>query len=245
MTKRRKSSRRFENESLVRHNRQSRLASDTLGSTKAKFTVLIGSRARRTDGCGSDIDIVRIGHKRPVKLHARRTPDTITYVNYDLAKFSDLYQRGSLFIYHVFNEGRLLEGDERTWEELKDNFKVSTNFRREISQNRKFLRWLQRGEKFRDATIPYLAHACRALKNLAIFSLAQRRRYVFDKRAALRRAFPALSDEVIGLLISANNAFERPQRRPPLGHALSSATLRNVRNEIAHALQSAPQHASR
>jgi hypothetical protein len=46
---------------------------------------------------------------------------------------------------------------------------VSTDFTEEITRNRKFLQWLQRGEKFKGAVIPYLAHTCRALKNLAIF----------------------------------------------------------------------------
>src|SRR5207253_6996143 len=48
-----------------------------------------------------------------------------------------------------------------------------------------------------------------ALPILAIFSLAQNREYVFDKRAALRKAFPQLSDDVIALLVDASNRFER------------------------------------
>jgi hypothetical protein len=212
---------------------------------KPGFSVLIGSRARHTHDRVSDTDVVRIGHKRRLKLETQRPIGSVSYIDYDLVKFSDLYRRGSLFIYHVFSEGRLLEGDRNAWKRLKNNFRVSTNFRREISQNRKFLRWLHEGEKFKGASIPYLAHACRALKNLAIFSLAEKRRYIFDKRTALRRAFPALTDEVIHLLINANNAFERPQSNRLAADDLSGDTMRLVRNQIAHAVRSAPQHANR
>src|SRR5260370_36279572 len=57
--------------------------------------------------------------------------------------------------------------------------------------------------------MPLLAHMFRALKDAAIFSLAQRGVYVYDKRAALRRAFPSLTKRDIELLVTANNAFVR------------------------------------
>jgi hypothetical protein len=122
---------------------------------------------------------------------------------------------------------------------LKENFRVSTNFKQEISRNRRFLKWLQRGEKFRGAIIPYLAHTCRALKNLAIFSLAQKRCYVFDKRAALRGAFPNLPKSSIDLLISANDSFERSPRRRLSSGDVPVSQINRLRKEVNLAVQHA------
>jgi hypothetical protein len=157
-----------------------------------------------------------------------------TYIDYDANAFARLYERGDLFLYHVFQEGRLLEGNKTEWESLKTNFHVGTDFGEEISRNRKFLRWLQRGEKYDGAVMPYLANMCRALKNLAIFTLAEKRHYVFDKRKALRRAFPALSDASIALLVDANNSFERhPAFAQP--YPIDPRNISRLNREIASA----------
>src|SRR5207247_1431685 len=71
-----------------------------LGSKRPKFTILIGSRARSTQNSASDIDVVRIGHKRSVKLHNRGRKRHISYVDYDPDAFLNLYKGGSLFLYH-------------------------------------------------------------------------------------------------------------------------------------------------
>jgi len=180
-----------------------------IGLSHTQFTILIGSRARRTQNSTSDIDVVRIGHLKPAKIGSRFRNQPISYTDYDIDTFLDLYERGSLFLYHIFKEGKLLEGSAEAWQWLKDHFRVRTDFKEDISRNRRFLQWLLKGTKYNGAVVPYLAHACRALKNLAIFSLAQNREYVFDKRAALRKAFPQLSDDVIALLVDASNRFER------------------------------------
>jgi len=217
-----------------------------LRSRKPKFTVLIGSRARGTHARHSDIDIVRIGHREPVPLNlvgAQRQSD-ISYVDYESIKFSDLYRNGSLFLHHIFTEGTLLQGRRRDWNYLKRHFKVKTNFTNEISQNRRLLRWLQNGEKFKGATMPYLSHSFRALKNLAIFSLAQKRDYVFDKRGALSKAFPRFDPEAITFLIEANDIFERSVR-PTRNYEVNPATVEYVRKQIAHAINFPRQHAYR
>jgi hypothetical protein len=213
---------------------------------KPKFTVLIGSRARRTQKKESDIDIVRIGHREPVSLDngSGKKGKDISYIDYDPKKFSELYRNGSLFLYHVFTEGSLLQGSRMGWRILKKGFKVSKDFSEEISQNRKLLYWLQSGEKFKGATIPYLAHTFRALKNLAIFSLAEKSDYIFDKRAALQKAFPKLDREAISVLIDANNVFERSVRNCP-SYALGGETIAHVRRQIAHAVDFPRRHAHR
>ena len=207
-----------------------------LRTHKPKFAILIGSTARRSQKRHSDIDIVRIVYHEPVTPDLDKSKDSeISYIDFDSDKFSKLYRDGSLFLHHVFTEGVLLRGNRNDWNGLKEYFRVSTNFRREISQNRKLLEWLQRGEKFRGATIPYLAHTFRALKNLAIFLLAHKQEYVFEKRAALQKAFPTLDTKAITVLINANNIFERSSDVRP-NYIIEPNTIAHVRREIANAV---------
>lgn len=194
----------------------------------------------------SDIDIVRIAHHRPLppRFRNRRHKGELSYVDYSPAQFAKLFRQGSLFLYHVFNEGSLLEGDRGVWDSLKRCFKVRTDFKSEISQNRKVLNWLQRGNKSRGATVPYLAHTFRALKNLAIFSLAQKRNYVFDKRRALEQAFPSLDRKSIDVLISANDVFERKTRKT--GHYdVDDNAVAQVKRDIATTMHPSHEHAHR
>jgi len=212
--------------------RLSSLIPDSDRAPQFNFTILIGSQARCTQDRFSDVDIVRIGHTNPIAKIGKRGVQP-SYIDYDMATFSLLYERGDLFLYHIFKEGRLLQGDQSGWALLKRNFRVGTDFGEEISRNRKFLQWLQRGSKYEGAIMPYLAHLCRALKNLAIFSLAEKRNYVFDKRKALRSAFPALSDESISLLVNANNSFER---NPSLARSypiIDPTSMKRLNKEIA------------
>jgi predicted nucleotidyltransferase len=220
-------------------------ALERIGSSKAKFTILIGSLARRTQNSSSDIDVVRIGHKESTKLKIQSKNQAVSYIDYDIDKFMELHERGSLFLYHVFNEGLLLDGNATAWQWLKDHFRVSTDFRQEISQNRKFLKWLQTGTKYQGAVVPYLAHTCRALKNLAIFSLAQERKYVFDKGRALRKAFPRLSDDVIALLVDASNSFERLPWRPLSRAPVDQNAIGQLNRQIAAAVNLPQPNASR
>lgn len=218
---------------------------EQIGSRKAKFTILIGSLARRTHNTSSDIDVVRIGHRESTKLKIQSRNQAVSYIDYDIDKFMELYERGSLFLYHVFSEGCLLEGDATAWQWLKEHFRVSTDFRQEISQNRKFLKWLQTGTKYQGAVVPYLAHTCRALKNLAIFSLAQEGKYVFDKGRALRKAFPRLSDDVIALLVDASNSFERLPWRPLSRAPVGPNAIGQLNEQIASVINLPKTNASR
>jgi hypothetical protein len=66
--------------------------------------------SRRTATHESDIDVVRIGHKQPAPIKRDYQKRLISYIDYDAHTFCDLCDRGSLFFYHVFREGHLLEG---------------------------------------------------------------------------------------------------------------------------------------
>jgi hypothetical protein len=232
-------------EKVVRSDNCAVAAIEHLGSRQAKFTILIGSLARQTQNASSDIDVVRIGHKESRKLKNQSKNQMVSYVDYDIDTFLELYERGSLFLYHVFSEGRLLDGNTAAWQRIKENFRVSTNFRQEILQNRKFLKWLQTGTKYQGAVIPYLAHTCRALKNLAIFSLAQERKYVFDKGSALRKAFPRLTDDAIALLVDASNSFERLPWRPLSRAPVDQNAIGQLNRQIASAINLPHPNASR
>jgi predicted nucleotidyltransferase len=178
-----------------------------------RFTVLVGSRARGTADQYSDIDIVRVGHKRPVsKRELACFTDSqkhISYIDYDLETFISLHASGSLFVHHILTEGKLLAGDPNKWSDLIESFRVAGDLRHELKEQLRLYRWLARIDKSEQATMPLLSHMFRALKNAAIFSLAQHGIYIYDKRTALRRAFPSLTKSDIELLVTANNAFVR------------------------------------
>jgi hypothetical protein len=187
-----------------------------------QFTILIGSCARGTGDASSDIDIVRVGHDRAVKKAQLGTvvnPGApISYIDYDAVSFASLYEAGSLFVHHILTEGKLLDGDSVTWARLVKDFSVTNDFSVEISEQISLCTWLARPGAFTNATMPLLSHLFKALKNAAIFSLAQQQIYIYDKRESLRQAFHFLTDSDIELLVTANNAYERgiPHVRFPL-----------------------------
>jgi len=178
-----------------------------------QFTVLIGSYARGTASEDSDVDIVRIGHRRSLhKKYLARIGNpkaVISYIDYDLDSFKSLHKAGSLFIHHILTEGKLLEGNTTRWARLANTFTVTHDLHEEIAEQLNLCTWLARPTAFRHATLPLLSHIFKALKNAAIFSLAQRGIYVYDKRKALENAFESFSRREIELLLSANSAYER------------------------------------
>src|SRR5260370_42411186 len=199
-----------------------------------QFTILIGSRARGTADEYSDIDIVRVGHKRAVnqkKLARLACGDAhVSYIDYDSDVFRSLHESGSLFIHHILTEGKLLAGDARKWKQLARDFRVVRDLSPEIKEQQRLCRWLARVNESDQSTMPLLSHMFRALKNAAIFSLAQRGVYVYDKRAALRRAFPSFTTRDIELLVTASNAFVRgsPRFTKPRSAAAIAALPRLV-----------------
>lgn len=150
------------------------------------FTILIGSYARGDAHADSDVDLLRIGHHRPVNL-AGRVPDQAhrSYIDVDLAAFHDMHAKGALFLYHVFNEGILLEGASERWRRLKASFSVGRSQAEGIRQYLSLLEHLDRYPAADRAVMPYLSTVFRALKNVGIFRLAEQGVFRFDKKAAL------------------------------------------------------------
>lgn len=176
---------------------------------KMKFTLLIGSFARGTGDLHSDIDILRVGHTQSVMRPAnidRRLP--MSYVDYDLASFSKLYDEGSLFLYHAFFEGRLISGDKAKWRQLKENYVISCDFQDSIKEYLEVLAYIDGFPDYEYSCVPYLSNIFKCLKNVGIFKLASKKHYDFEKTAALEIGC-GLTDAVARTLILANSVFER------------------------------------
>jgi hypothetical protein len=181
--------------------------------TDRGFTILIGSCARGTDDPYSDVDVVRVGHVRALTKAERKIAAKpgapVSYIDYDNDSFASLYESGSLFLHHIFTEGKLIAGNPRHWSKLVSGFSVTKNLRNEIREQLLLCNWLAQPAAFSNAMMPLLSHLFRALKNAAIFSLAQRGVYVYDKREALRQGWSFLTNSDIELLVLANNAYVR------------------------------------
>jgi len=119
-----------------------------------------------------------------------------------------MYKNGSLFLYHVFYEGILLNGDKASWESLKNNFIVSNNFYDEIEEYQSVLDYLCKYPSYEEAYIPYLSNMFKVLKNLSIFYLANDGIYEFDKGKVLQKHY-GFDKYQCSLLIESNNSFER------------------------------------
>ncbi len=173
------------------------------------FTILIGSYARGSGGSDSDLDVLRIGHSKSIerpKNISNHVP--ISYIDYDNNVFHELYDKGSLFLYHTFKEGLLLEGNNQKWNTLKNNFAVINDHTESINEYVAVLKYIDDYPEFELSYMPFLSNVFKSLKNIGIFRLANKELYVFDKKAALVEGC-GISPHYATLFISANNAFER------------------------------------
>ncbi|WQH15784.1 hypothetical protein SR882_08435 [Guyparkeria halophila] len=171
--------------------------------------MLIGSYARG-DACEtSDVDILRVGHERQPLL-----PSWVSglayrsYIDYTIEEFVRLCEIGSLFLFHVFSEGMLLEGDDVVWDRIRSNFNVASSFDREISEYASVLNYADSYPFYKENVVPYLSIVFRSIKNIGIFSLAQRKCYMFDKLSALRYGF-GLPEQMSKDFIHLDNCYER------------------------------------
>lgn len=205
------------------------------------LTILIGSFARGTPEACSDIDIVRVGHNRTLSrsvLEVLANPNSpVSHIDYEKKAFASLYESGSLFIHHVLTEGKLIEGDPHYWSQLREGFSVTKDLSNEIQEHLSLCIWLARPEVFVHAVFPQLSHTFRALKNAAIFMLAQNGLYIYDKRRALGTAFHFLTKDDIEVLLIANNAYERGSLRSSLAPSQLSGLIPSLSARIKAGLE--------
>ena len=175
-----------------------------------RFGVIAGSVARGTENAQSDLDYVRIGPARKIPINLPTGGiNKISAIRYDWAKFNKLYKEGSLFVYHLFSEGVLIEGNQEKWSALKSGFKVRKKFTNEIKRYKSALRHIVNSANEHISVIPFLAHTLRCLKNIAIFSLAEEGVYVFEKAGALKAFFPTLPNHYIEIMLMAESILDR------------------------------------
>ncbi len=176
---------------------------------KHTFTILIGSFARGTGGENSDLDILRIGHtKSVIKPDNISKAIPISYIDYDYSVFLDLFEQGSLFLYHAFKEGVLLNGEEGKWEQFKEKFVVTNDHTDSIREYISLLEFIDEYPEYELSFIPFLSNIFKAVKNIGIFKLAENGEYIFDKELALMQGC-GLNLSQAKIFISANNSFER------------------------------------
>ena len=95
-----------------------------------KFIILIGSHARGDQNERSDIDVLIVNYEEEEAKYilgncaSYLDEEKLSFINLDEEEFWDYYEKGSLFLYHVLNEGVLLEGEFSEWESLKLKFNV-------------------------------------------------------------------------------------------------------------------------
>ena len=178
------------------------------------FLVLIGSSARGEMTERSDIDLVAIGRlAADAILGDLPRSRKANLIQFSFARFDRLYRKGDLFILHVLSEGKLLRGPRREWLRLVKAFKVKTHFRREISRNQRVIGFLLSDRGNLKSPIAFLSNLFRALKQIAIFRLAEQGTYVFSKSMAVKSAFPWISARALGAMLDAEHILMRENHR--------------------------------
>jgi hypothetical protein len=173
------------------------------------ITILIGSYARGDASSESDVDVMRVGHQNPI-VRPENIPSTahISYIDYDWQDLMKLHSQGSLFLYHAFTEGLLLQGCKSQWDELRTSFSVAVRHTESIMEYVELLFYIDKYPGYENAHLPYLSNIFKAVKNIGIFRLAERGIYRFDKKSALSLGCNII-DPMSQTLQSANNCFER------------------------------------
>jgi hypothetical protein len=133
----------------------------------------------------------------------------VSYIDYTIEEFSELHGKGSLFLQHMFLEGVLLDGSVESWNSYEKTFRPQTDFKREIGEYIEVLAFLTSNTAHSNAKIAFVFHVFRCLKNVAIFELAQKGVYVFDKSKSLELVFPELPRDLLKLMMDAEDIFER------------------------------------
>ena len=104
---------------------------ENLSKYRHSALILFGSRSRGDFDAQSDIDILEITENP----HRPYSVDHFNYSTYTLDQLINMAQSGSLFVWHIITEGKVIIGDKDIITQLEQNFIKPNNyddFRNEI-----------------------------------------------------------------------------------------------------------------
>lgn len=185
------------------------------------FTILIGSVARGEHKINSDIDIVRINHYHEIHKKSTWPQGPINYIDYSFNDFHNLYYKGSLFLYHVLNEGILITGNADIWEDYIREFKFIDTYGIELCNLREILYDVFNTSIYGGTFLSFYANIFTLIKNFSIFFLAHNNVFEFNKEIAFNTVF---GGKYFHVLNTAYNVFERDD--------ISSINLFDFKSEI-------------
>lgn len=159
----------------------------------SKFSVVFGSHARGDYNNRSDFDVLLVNLKKD-NFNYSIVPDDflekIDFVEYTEEEFINFYEKGSLFLYHILNEGVVIDGSPELWGKLKCGFVVQNDFSKELERIRRTAEMINNISIFGGKYLTPLSNMFTELKNACIFSLAHKRIYEFNKINCLKMAIP-------------------------------------------------------
>lgn len=150
-----------------------------------QFIIIFGSIARNDYTENSDVDILTINIEKNLAekyINNIKIPNfPHNYVEYNSETFSMFYNSGSLFLYHIFTQGVLIHGDIEKWKLIKNNFNVKKNFKEEILKIKEDTTTYSNIKIFDNHFTSAISNLYPMIKNLCIFSLANKGIYEFNK----------------------------------------------------------------
>lgn len=159
-----------------------------------KFIILFGSVARNEHHKNSDVDILILNDLNETlikNINQKELPKLpINYTHYDSYAFNIFFEKGSLFLHHLFTQGKVLYGNKHKWESLKKDFHVAQNFYDEQDNIISNLQIFKDTSIFNNHYLSPLTNLFPLLKNYCIFYLANRNIYEFDKQKSLKLLLP-------------------------------------------------------
>lgn len=166
-------------------------------SDKESFVVIFGSVARGDFNAESDIDVMLYNYpedKARGKIISLNLPNfPINFVCYDRETFSKFYNEGSLFFYHMFKQGFLVDGDKEIWDFLCEQFSLKKSFHDELRKISYEASSYKNLSYFNGYYLSALVNIYPLLKNFCIFTLAQQGVYEFNKKKCI---LTSLGDDV-------------------------------------------------
>lgn len=158
-----------------------------------KFSVVFGSQARGDFSDKSDFDILLVNMDKErfdYSIVPEKFRDKVDFVEYSEDEFLDFYNKGSLFLYHILKQGKVMEGSVITWKKLESEFIVQDDFSEELNRIRDTSKLIKNVSIFGGKYLTPLSNMFTELKNACIFSLAHKKVYEFNKKECLEAALP-------------------------------------------------------